>query len=550
MKPLLNTAGSTAASAAPTIQDPIAQGLAAGWKVIDGRRLEQDLTLQADVVIVGTGAGGGTAADLCSRAGLKVVMVEEGPLRSSSDFRMLEAEAYPQLYQESAARKTADKAINILQGRAVGGSTTVNWTSSFRTPADTLTHWQQAHGLRDFTPQALAPWFDEVERDLHIAPWAVAPNPNNEALRRGGQQLGIAVEVISRNVKGCWNLGYCGVGCPTNAKQSMLVTTIPASLQRGAQLLHSVRAQHLVRQGERITALQAWAMDSSGLHPRAVRVTVQAPHFIIAGGAINSPALLLRSDIPNESGLIGQRTFLHPTVVGSALMPDAVRGDAGAPQSLYSDHFLHTQPVSGPIGFKLESAPLHPVLFASTLHGYGQMHHDLMKGFAHTQVLLALMRDGFHDASKGGQVRLRSDGTPELHYPLNAYLWDGARRAFKTMAEIQFAAGAKQVTVVHEQAPMWNSWQAAQRGIEALDLRPLLTRVVSAHVMGGCAMGADPRLSVADPNGRVHGLRNLQVADGSLFPTSLGANPQETIYALVRRQVTGWLAAQGAQLQG
>lgn len=530
-----------ASSEAGPIPDPIAQGLAEGWRVTDGRLIQQDLKLQADVVIVGTGAGGGTAAELCARNGLKVVMIEEGPLRSSRDFRMLESEAYAQLYQESAARKTADKAINILQGRAVGGSTTVNWTSSFRTPKDTLTHWQQVHGLKEHTTEALAPWFEAVEQDLNMSPWAVPPNANNEALRRGGQSLGIPVDVISRNVKGCWNLGYCGTGCPTNAKQSMLVTAIPAALQQGAHLLHSVRAHSLKRQGERITSLQAWAMDSSGLHPRPVSVTVQAAHFILAGGAINSPALLLRSEIPSEGGLIGQRTFLHPTVVGAALMPDPVRGDAGAPQSLYSDHFLHTQAIDGPVGFKLESAPLHPVLFASTLHGYGSSHRELMKRFGNAQVLLSLMRDGFHDHSRGGQIRLRSDGTPELHYPLNDYLWDGVRRAFKAMAEIQFAAGASQVTVVHEQAPLWNTWQAARKGIEALDLRPLLTRVVSAHVMGGCAMGADPRRSVTDTWGRVHGLRNLHVADGSLFPTSLGANPQETIYALVRRQVSRWL---------
>jgi choline dehydrogenase-like flavoprotein len=300
----------------------------------------------------------------------------------------------------------------------------------------------------------------------------------------------------------------------------------------------------LVRSGDRITELQAWAMDASGLHPRPVRLTLKAPHFIVAGGAINSPALLLRSEIPNESGLIGQRTFLHPTVVGAALMPQSVRGDAGAPQSLYSDHFLRTQPVDGSIGFKLESAPLQPVLFASTLHGFGAGHHQLMQGFARTQVLLALMRDGFHERSPGGRVRLRSDGTPELEYPLNDYLWEGTRRAYRAMAEIQFAAGAQQVTVVHEQAQLWSTWAEAQRGIEALDLRPLLTRVVSAHVMGGCAMGGDPRRSVTDAAGRVHGLANLQVADGSLFPTSLGANPQETIYALVRRQVSNWLKAQ------
>jgi choline dehydrogenase-like flavoprotein len=164
-----------------------------------------------------------------------------------------------------------------------------------------------------------------------------------------------------------------------------------------------------------------------------------------------------------------------------------------------------------------------------------------MTQFAHAQVLLALMRDGFHEQSTGGRVRLRSDSTPELDYPLNAHLWDGVRRAYRVMAEIQFAAGAREVTVVHEQAPMWSTWKAAQAGIDALDLRPLLTRVVSAHVMGGCAMGSDPKRSVTDSRGRVHGLQNLQVADGSLFPTSLGANPQETIYATVRRQITQWL---------
>jgi len=524
-----------------TIRDPIAEGLARGWRVIDGRRQNEALELEADVAIVGTGAGGAMAAEQLSRAGLSVVMIEEGPLRSSRDFRMREADAYPDLYQESAARKTADKAINILQGRAVGGSTTVNWTSSFRTPEATLAHWRDRHGLADYTPQALAPWFDEVERMLGIAPWAVPPNANNEALRRGGQRVGIQVEVIPRNVRACWNLGYCGVGCPTNAKQSMLVTAVPAALDRGAQLLHGVRAQRLLREGDRITALHCHAMDASGLRPRDVQIRVRAREFIVAGGAINSPALLLRSHIPDESGLLGKRTFLHPTVIGAALMPDVVRGDAGAPQSLYSDHYLHTQAVDGPIGFKLESAPLHPLLFATTLHGFGAAHHALMQRFTHAQVLLALMRDGFSEQSPGGQVRLRDDGTPLLDYPLNDHLWDGVRRALLAMARIQFEAGAADVTVVHEQAALWKTWAQAEAGIRALDLQPLLTRVVSAHVMGGCAMGSDPRRSVTDPRGRVHGLRNLQVADGSLFPTSIGANPQESIYAVVRRQVADWL---------
>ena len=147
---------------------------------------------------------------------------------------MRENEAYPQLYQDSAARKTRDQAITILQGRCVGGSTTVNWTSSFRTPDETLNWWGERWALPGYEPEALSPWFAQAERRLGIGPWLVPPNENNDLLRRGGMKLGIPVPAIQRNVRGCLNLGYCGMGCPANAKQSMLVTTIPAALELGA----------------------------------------------------------------------------------------------------------------------------------------------------------------------------------------------------------------------------------------------------------------------------------------------------------------------------
>ncbi len=212
-------------------------------------------SITCDVAIIGTGAGAGVTAELLVKAGLKVVMVEEGPLKSSSDFNQKESEAYPSLYQESAARKTADKAINILQGRCVGGSTTVNWTSSFRTPATTLKFWQERYGLKDYSVEGLAPYFAQAERRLNIQPWLVTPNENNDLLRRGAAKLGIASLVISRNVKACWNLGSCGLGCPTNAKQSMLVTTIPAALDQGAQLLTETRADQFELSNGRVTAL-------------------------------------------------------------------------------------------------------------------------------------------------------------------------------------------------------------------------------------------------------------------------------------------------------
>ncbi len=146
-----------------------------------------------------------------------MVIVEEGPLRSSSDFRQRESEAYPALYQEAAARKTADQAVTILQGRCVGGSTTVNWTSSFRTPPATLAVWRERHGLAELTEAAMAPWFAEAEKRLSIGPWLAAPNENNDLLRRGAERLGIPAAAIQRNVQGCWNLGSCGLGCPTEA---------------------------------------------------------------------------------------------------------------------------------------------------------------------------------------------------------------------------------------------------------------------------------------------------------------------------------------------
>ena len=189
----------------PLLPDPIRAGLAAGWKVIDASTLAEDRDITADVAIVGTGAGGGTAAEILAQAGLAVVMIEEGPLATSSDFRMREADAYPQLYQESAARKTKDKAINVLQGRCVGGGTTVNWTSSFRTPATTLERWADAFGLAGFGAADLAPWFERMEQRLNVTAWPVVPNENNDVLRRGAQALGLGANAIRRNVKGCWN---------------------------------------------------------------------------------------------------------------------------------------------------------------------------------------------------------------------------------------------------------------------------------------------------------------------------------------------------------
>lgn len=529
------------------MRDQMREGLAAGWKHIDASRLTKDLHLEADVVIIGSGAGGGVAAELLTDAGLKVIIVEEGPLMTTTDFHMRESEAYPNLYQESAARKTADKAINILQGRCVGGSTTVNWTSSFRTPPATLGFWHQALGLKQLSVESMAPWFAAMEHRLGVRPWSVEPNENNGILARGAEKLGIATHVIPRNVRGCWNIGYCGMGCPTGAKQSMLVTTIPAALARGAVLVSRLRAERLILSSQhRAVGLKARAMRPDGVHPGHVDVRIRARHFVLAGGAVGSPALLMRSAAPDPYGQLGHRTYLHPSLVSAGVFAHRIEGYAGAPQSIYTDHFLEQHPVDGPLGFKLETPPLHPVLYSTTLQGFGETHAEKMRDFPHAQVLIALVRDGFHPESKGGRVRLRNDGSPFLDYPLTEVFWEAARRAFLGMAEIQFAAGAGRVTPVHEDSLGFSSWAEAKRGIATLAMKPLVCRVVSAHVMGGCAMGESPARGVVDQRGRHFQIENLTVCDGSIFPTSLGANPQLSIYGLAARNIS--LLA--AELQG
>lgn len=520
------------------LPDPWLTGLHQGWAVL-GHTTPPPSAMEADVLVIGTGAGGGITAELLARAGLRVIMLEEGPLKTSSDFNQLESEAYPTLYQESAARKTNDKAINILQGRCVGGSTTVNWTSSFRTPSETLAFWRDRFGLTDLSDDAMAPYFQQAERRLNVSTWLTPPNENNELLRRGAAQLGIPAAAILRNVKGCWNLGSCGMGCPTNAKQSMLLTTVPAALSLGAKLVVNTRATRLNIQNGRVTGVSAEFVDKKLplTHDSKARsaIEIKCKHVVVAGGAINSPALLLRSQAPDPHNRLGIRTFLHPVVMSSALMAQRVEGWAGAPQTIYSDHFLGTQAIDGPMGYKLEAPPIHPVIFASSIPGFGEVQSGMLKTFAHQHILLALLRDGFAPASAGGQVSLRSDGSPSLAYPLNDFVMDGARRALLSMAEIQFAGGAKEVLPVHEQAQPYTSWAQAKAAITQMPMVPLQTRVVSAHVMGGCGMAASPELGVVRPDGVHWQIANLSVHDGSLFPTSIGANPQLSIYGLVNR---------------
>lgn len=504
---------------------------------INASQLTRDDTYAADICIVGTGAGGATAAAILAERGFSVMMVEAGPYQTKKDFDTTEPKALATLYQEMGGRKTKDKNISIYQGRSVGGSTTVNWTTSFRTPAKTLEYWRDNFGTQSYTPEALAPYFDKNQTDLNISTWKNPANANNQVLERGGKKLGWDIGTIARNVRGCGDLGYCGTGCPINAKQSMLVTRVPQALKAGAKIITHAEAWELetTPQGDKIHTLLIRARDANCAQYTGVKVRVQAKHFIVAGGAINSPGLLLRSQgIPDPYHTLGKRSFLHPVTIAMAVMQEKVEGWHGAPQSRYSDEFLWTDLERRP-GYKIEVPPLQPILGLTQVHLYGKGLIDLADSFPYLHGQIALIRDGFHEQSQGGTVELNKYHQPVMDYVPSEYLKAGFRDALTNMTECTFAAGAKQVMVGHSQTGIYTSFTEAKQAITQLSMDPKQLRLVSAHVMGGCAMGADEKSSVVNEWGLHHQMSNLSVMDGSIFPTSLGVNPQWTIFGIVSR---------------
>lgn len=502
-----------------------------GREIHDGRRLTDDLKLSADVVIVGSGAGGGYAAETLSAAGLRVVLVEAGGYHTAETFSQNEAAAYPMLYQQAGAQRTKDKGILVFQGRSVGGSTTVNWTTSFRTPDRTLEEWADVHGVVGASPEEMAPFFEEVEKRLNIALWQdFEPNPNNAALKRGCEALGWHASIIRRNVRDCGNTGLCGLGCPLDAKQSMLITTIPAMLDAGGALVHNAEAARILHDGRNASGVVCRALDDAG-EPTGRTITVLAKHVVVAAGSIRSPALMLRSEVPDPSGMLGRRTFLHPVSASLAVMDEITEPYYGAPQSAYSDHFLW--PEDGRIGLKLEVTPLQPVFAAAVFDKtMGHDHTELMRQLPRMQSMVALLRDGFHEEASGGNVELSGERGQTLDYPVTEHIREGLVRGLEVMMEVQFAAGARAVRPWHTSLAALSSMDEARRWLASADMETMSLLVGSAHVMGGCMMGEDPNRSVVNSEGSHHVVENLSVFDGSVFPTSIGANPQESIYGM------------------
>jgi choline dehydrogenase-like flavoprotein len=507
-------------------------------RVTDGSAAAGDLDFTADACVIGTGAGGAVTAAVLAQAGLDVIMVEEGGYFTSADFTMRERDCVPRLYQEAATRTTADAGIALLQGRAVGGTTVVNWTTSFRTPEDVVAHWATRHGVKGFAYADLVPHYEAIEARLAIAKVDLETlNANNRTLYDGCKAMGWEVETLRRNVHACFQTGFCHLGCPVNAKRSMLVTMIPDAIDANARLVFRARADRLEVDGASVARLRGTLLDSEGRLPTGRSFTVKAKRFVVSGGALNSPALLLRSGL-DSGGLVGSRTFVHPALGSLAFFDRDINPFQGAPQSAASHHFAHRGGGTD-VGYFLEAVPWYPGLASTAVPGFGASHAATMHDVAKTAIHIAILIDGFQDDVAGGRVTLRPSGAPVLEYPIVPPLWSALQDAQKRLAELQFAAGARRVLTMHVVPGEMTDKAQIERIVDGLRWEIGSTPVFSAHLMGGCRMGDDPATSVVrSADLRHHTLQNLYVIDGSVFPTSLGVNPQESIYGLAHLMAT------------
>ena len=498
--------------------------------IYTGAHIDGDRTLSCDLCIIGSGAGGAVVAQRLATAGKSVIVLEDGGFHQSARFDLTERNMFARLYQEGGGRATADQSMAILQGRAVGGTTVVNWTTCFRTPERVMQYWAEHHGVEGLDHPSLVPHWERIEQRLNVVQMRLDQvNRNNMATWRGLESLGWHKDLLSRNVKGCAHTGYCGMGCVIDAKQSMLVTFIPEAVAAGADVYANAWVERLTTDGRHCTGVIAKVRDPRTDRFNGHTLTVSARATVLAGGAINSPAVLLRSGI-DPNGRTGKRTFFHPAVGGVGVHPEHVNPFVGSPQYVYSDEFVARE---RGMGFLLEGAPMFPMSMGSLPTGLGAERQAMLELLPYSALTGALLHDGFDpdDPDEGATITVKSDGRPNIDYKWTARLEEGLREASRATLKIQLAAGARQAYTVN------GLYVRSESEIDALLERSLWgpgrAPVFVAHCMGGCAMGSDPTTSVVDSRTlRHHALDDVFVIDGSVFPTSCSVNPQISIYGL------------------
>jgi choline dehydrogenase-like flavoprotein len=519
-----------------------AWGSPAGQKArIQPLDITQDTELTCDVVVVGSGAGGGLAAGLLAEAGLDVVLLEKGPFLSGEEFSEHEVEMIRKTYDKQGAFQTKDGGATIFAGACLGGGTTINWTGAFHTPDYVLEEWTKDHGLAFATNGEYQQSMARVWADFNVNADNSPHNPQNQALWRGSEKLGEKVQVIDRNVEGCAahpgteSCGYCGMGCRRGNKRGTLATYIQRAADKAARIVVGAEVQKLLHTNGQAQGVEAEVRTSAG---KLLRLRVKAKRVVLAAGSIHTPAILLRSGISHEG--IGKNLFFHPTVGVTGYYGEAMNPWLGVMMSAVNKEHIR---LDGNYGFWVETPPLHPGVGAMSLAWENPgLHKGALMKASHLGAFIVLTRDKF-----GGRVTVDKTGHAVVDYKLADYdrnhMFAGMKKAF----EIHRAAGALAVTLPHVTPKTYKLQTSKMSADDWLGRMPSWGwkanqfALFTAHQMGTCAMGSDPQRHPVDPAGQLRVLKNVFVADGSLMPTSAGINPMMSIMALADHVVRGMI---------
>jgi choline dehydrogenase-like flavoprotein len=483
-----------------------------------------DLNLECGVVIVGSGAGGATVAAELAEAGVDVVVLEEGGYHATESFRPETGRALRMLYRDGGGGATIGRpSVLFAEGRCVGGSTVVNGGMSWRTPAGVLERWAKQDGVLEISEAEMEPFFARFEARNSVGtqdPETIGRN--SQLLKAGADAKGWAVVPNRRNQLHCAGTSNCSNGCPTGAKRSMALTSVPRALAFGARVIADCRVDRVTRSGRTVTGVTGHVVRPGGV--RGPRVVVRARAVIVAGGALETPALLLRSGLRSRSGKLGRNLSLHPNanVVGFFDFDSEVNGWQGVHQAFQIREFLAD-------GIMMSAQNLTPSMLAGVMPGYGRGLGELMADYNRVVTAGPLIED-----TGTGRIRNLPGLGTQVFYRVTERDAARAVRGVELTAEALFAAGARRIVLPFHDAPVVRN---------PGDLRQLLARPVprrsidfySIHLMGTARMSEDPRRGVVDSFGAFHGVRGLFVCDASVFCGPIGINPMETVIALAMR---------------